>query len=148
MSIIWSIILTIFGGVIAFWLGFMSLALFTVVRRTDSGAQNSIALKIGASITMLLYAGLIGVVITSCWFPELYLQYTKPHVWWILGIFIVSLLVGRMLGGVIPKSIRGVAGTIPGLRSNFTARALPILALDVLSLIAFIMVWLAPFCIQ
>lgn len=148
MGIVWSIIFTAFGGLIVLWLGFMLLALFMVVRRTDRGAQNSFALSFGASITMLLYAGLIGVVITSCWFPELYLQYTRPYVWWILGIFIVSFLVGRMLGGVLPKGIRGIAGTIPGFRSNFIARTLPIIALDALSLIAFIMVWIAPFCIQ
>lgn len=136
MGIVWSIVITItiLGVLFALSLGFSFLILAMTGHHSDRSARNSTALIVDASIAALLYAGL-GVIITACWFPDLYLHYAKPYVWWFLGIFVVSLLVGRMMGGTIPQS-------------SVVARVLPIFVFGALALVAFIMAWVAPFCIQ
>lgn len=148
MGIVWAIIITILGVLFALSLGFSFLTLAMVGYHSEHSARNSVALVLGESITTLLYASTIGVIITACWFPDLYLHYAKPHVWWFLGIFVVSIISGCMVSGITSKGIRGITDSIPSVQSRVIARILPIIALEVLMLVAFIMVWLAPLCIR
>lgn len=152
MGIVWAVIVTALGGLFVFVLGCLFLTLAIVGHHSDRGARNSGALVLGESVATLLYASLIGVIITACWFPDLYLHYAKPHVWWFLGIFVVGLLVGRMIGGSISKGIRQELFCFRDLELEIVAcgdiaRVLPILAFEALMLVAFIMVWVAPFCV-